>query len=87
MHSRKISSDNRKELLKPVDPCRFHSSGYSAASVQSTDTSGPTRTSVIAPPVKCPMPEEQKEPSEHLRHEDFRMLMDRHKKTLELLAK
>ncbi|MEA3421100.1 MAG: hypothetical protein U9Q97_05425 [Acidobacteriota bacterium] len=86
MHTRKTSSDNRKRLLKSAGPCRFHPSDNSTALVQSTGTSGPTKTSVIAPPVTSSLTEEGKEPSEHLRHEDVRMLMDRHKKTLKLLA-
>jgi hypothetical protein len=49
MYSRITSSDNEKGLLKPVGPYRFHSSGNSIASVQSSGVFGPIGTITIAP--------------------------------------
>jgi hypothetical protein len=87
MYSRITSSDNEKGLLKPVGPYRFHSSGNSIASVQSSGLFGPIGTITIASPIQCPTPEAREKAPQPSKQEDFRMLMKKHKKTLELLAK
>ncbi len=87
MYSRITSSDNEKGLLKPVGPYRFHSSGNSIASVQSSGVFGPIGTITIASPIQYPIPEAREKVSKPSKQEDFRMLMKKNKKTLELLAK
>lgn len=79
MYSRITGSDNEKGLLKPVGPYRYHSSGNSIASVQSSGTVGPIGTFTIAAPMQAPEAQPSKD-------DDFRVLLQRHKKTFELLA-
>ncbi|MCQ1539405.1 hypothetical protein FTO68_10485 [Methanocalculus taiwanensis] len=86
MYSRITSSDNEKGFLKPVGPYRYHSSGNSVSSMKSSGTFGLIGNFTIAPLIQCPVPETREEMPQPSKDDDFRMLMQRHKKTLELLA-
>ena len=86
MYSRIRKSDSGGSIIKSMGPYRFHSSGNSIASVQSSGSFSPVGTITIVSPTQYPIPEVRKA-SVPSKQEDFRMLMEKHKKTLELLAK
>lgn len=86
MYSRIRKSDSSESIIKSVGPYRFHSSGNSIASVQSSGSFGPIGTITIASPFQCPPPEAREKAPQPSKQEDFRMLMKKHAKTLELLA-
>lgn len=87
MYSRINKSDSNKCIIKSVGPYRFHTSGNLTASVQSSGSFGPIGTITIASPFQCPLPEAWEKAPQPSKQEDFRMLMKKHKKTLEFLAK
>ncbi|WP_292729883.1 hypothetical protein [Methanoculleus sp.] len=87
MYSRIRKSDSSESIIKSMGPYRFHSSGNSIASVQSSGSFGPIGTITIASPIQYPIPEAREKASKPSKQDDFRMLMKKNKKTLELLAK
>jgi len=86
MYSRIRKSDGSECPTKPMGPYRFHSTGNSIASAQSSGSFGPVGTITISLPIPYPVPEAREKSPAHSRREDLRMLMQKHKKTLELLA-
>ena len=87
MYSRIRKSDNSKCIIKSVGPYRLHTSGSLTTSGQSSGSFGPIGTITIVSPFQCPLPEAGEKAPQPSKEEDFRMLMKKHKKTLELLAK
>ncbi|BBL67389.1 hypothetical protein [Methanoculleus chikugoensis] len=87
MYSRIRKSDSNESIIKSMGPYRFHSSGNSIASVQSSGSFGPIGTITIVSPLQYPIPEAREKAPKPSKQEDFRMLMKKNKKTLELLAK
>jgi hypothetical protein len=81
MYSRIKKSDNEETILKAVGPFRFNSSGSSSAPALSSGISVPvgTITIPISPDYPAvPIPSKQ---------EDFDMLIETHRRTLELLSR
>jgi len=87
MYSRIGKPDSSERIIKSVRPCRFRSSGNLIASTQSSGSFSSIGTSTIASPSQCPPPEAWEKAPQPSKQEDFRMLLGKHKKTLELLAK
>jgi hypothetical protein len=87
MYSRIRKSESSDSIIKPMGPYRFHSTGCAITSIQSSGTFHPFGTISINYPIQCPANEIQELPPKSTKKEEFRMLMKKHKKTLELLAK
>lgn len=89
MYSIIINSDNEKGMIKSSGPFRFHSSGNSAGSIQSSGVCGVVGTYEYPFPTVNATPPAPIEIGEGLSHDEkaaLRKLTNRHKRALELLA-
>jgi|GEM_PF-2919720 len=81
MYSRIKKSDNEETILKAVGPFRFNSSGSSNASMVSSGINVPVGTITI------PMTPDYPAVPIRSKQEDFDMLIEKHKRSLELLSR
>ena len=82
MYTRIKKSDNEETILKSMSPYRYDSSGTSTSSTLGSAINVPIGTITI--PI---VPDYRKIVPNRSKQEDFEMLLDKHKNTLNLLAK
>ncbi|WFN37181.1 hypothetical protein L1994_01965 [Methanomicrobium antiquum] len=82
-----MDSGDKKKLMRPVGPNRYNSSGNSISPMQVTGNLDFNKTVTIINPLNWPTPKSEEKCLKSSRQEDFKMLMKRHKGTLDLLAK
>ncbi|ACL16695.1 hypothetical protein [Methanosphaerula palustris] len=75
----------KENIVKPAGPNQASSSDSRDSIVQTTDGGGVRSIPVISPP-QYPVIREQDRAARPSQDEDFEMLMQRHKPTLDLLA-
>jgi hypothetical protein len=89
MHSR-LTADRvettEENIVKPAGPNQIHSSDSGDSIMQTTEGGGVRSISVVSP-AQYPVIREEDREARPSQGEDFEMLMQRHKSTLDLLAR
>ena len=82
-----VGYTTEETIEKPVGPYRIQSSESSISVMQTSDAFGIAGSIMIAPPIRYPMIRERNEASCRSQNDDFEMLVQRHKRTLDLLSR
>ena len=87
MNFYEMDSGDKKKLIRPVRPDHCNSSGNLTSPIQVTGNLNLTETVTVTSPLNRPVSGSEEKCPESSRKKDFKMLMKRHKGTLDLLAK